>query len=81
VHIGHGFFAANNGVELPLLFATGALVLAFTGPGDYSLDRLLGLLWLSTPRHAWIAVAVAVAGALANFLVTRLAPASRTRAA
>lgn len=66
VHRGNGFFATSNGIELPLLYATGAFVLAFTGPGAYSFDALLGLLWLSTPTTAWIAIASAAVLASAN---------------
>ena len=39
VHLQHGFFAGNNGIELPLLYATSALIFAFTGYGRYALDR------------------------------------------
>src|SRR5438552_14827690 len=38
VHWQKGFFATSNGIELPLLYATTALILASTGPGAYSLD-------------------------------------------
>src|SRR2546428_6482061 len=70
VHFRNGFFAMNNGIELPLLYGAGALVLAFAGPGDYSLDRALGLSWLTSDRSAWIAIAVAVVVAALN-IVTR----------
>src|SRR4051812_41642431 len=43
VHWGHGLFAATNGIEVPLLYATGAVALALTGPGPLSLDTMLGL--------------------------------------
>jgi putative oxidoreductase len=62
IHVKNGFFATNDGFELPLLYAMGALTFAFTGPGGYSLDRVLGLLWLSNEQFAsraiWTAVAV-----------------------
>jgi putative oxidoreductase len=38
VHWSHGPFAAN-GYEYPLLLAVAAATLAFTGPGQFSLDR------------------------------------------
>jgi hypothetical protein len=64
IHVKNGFFAINDGIELPMLYAMGALVLTFTGPGGYSLDRVLGLLGLSNEQFAsraiWIAVAVGV---------------------
>ena len=47
VHWANGVFATSNGIEVPLLYATGAATLALTGPGRYSLDAWLGLapLW------------------------------------
>src|SRR5215218_8033419 len=38
VHWEHGLFAADNGIEVPLLYATAALGLALVGFGRYSLD-------------------------------------------
>jgi putative oxidoreductase len=71
VHWGHGVFAASNGIEMPLLYATGGLALALTGPGVYSLDALFGLEALWTPAVAWSAVGLGVAGGVANLLVRR----------
>lgn len=76
VHRPHGFFAASNGIEVPLLYATGALAIAVTGPGAYSLDALLGLQGLSSPRSAWIAIAVAVVLAIGNLAIRRPAAAA-----
>lgn len=70
-HRGHGFFAMNNGVELPLLYATGALFVAFGGPGVVSLDAILGLAWLWTSTYAWIAIGVAVVLAAGNLAMRR----------
>ena len=42
VHLSKGFFASNGGYEYPLLLAVAALTLAITGPGQISLDALLG---------------------------------------
>jgi putative oxidoreductase len=75
VHRAHGLFAMTNGVEVPLLYGAGALALALTGPGAWSLDALLGLESLSTPGIAWTAVALGVLGGFANLLVRR-APAT-----
>lgn len=47
VHWKNGFFAMGNGIELPFLYAAGALALAFAGAGTYSLDALLGLTFLN----------------------------------
>ena len=45
-HIGEGFFAADGGIELPLLLGSASLALALTGPGHLSADAALDL-----PRH------------------------------
>jgi putative oxidoreductase len=71
VHMRNGFFATNNGFELPMANATGAFLLAFTGPGTYSLDYFLGLLRFASGRNSWIAVGVAVLMGVANALVRR----------
>jgi len=49
VHLKNGFFAMGNGFELPFLYAVAAVALAFTGPGAFSLDALLGLTSLYQP--------------------------------
>jgi putative oxidoreductase len=71
VHRSGGLFAMTNGVELPLLYAAGAIALALTGPGAYSLDALLGLEALWAPVTAWTAIVVGVLGGAANLLVRR----------
>lgn len=74
VHLGNGLFAATNGVEVPLLYAAAAAALALTGPGTYSLDAIFGLVPAWTPGLRVLAVAVGVAGGLANLIVRRPAP-------
>jgi len=49
VHVKNGFFAADNGIELPFLYAVAAVGIAVTGAGAISLDGLLGLNSLFTP--------------------------------
>ena len=71
VHSGHGFFASNDGVEVPVLYITGALVVAFAGPGIYSLDRLLGLDSRLQQVPGWIALAVGMLAALGNLAMRR----------
>ncbi len=66
-HWGKGFFAESNGVELPLVYAATALVLAFAGPGRFSIDHALGL------DHAWpisagFAIFAAMLAALASLV-------------
>ena len=69
----HGVFAASNGVEVPLLYATGALALALTGPGRFSLDALLGISSFWTPAIVASVLAAGVAGGILN-LSLRHAP-------
>src|SRR3984893_14980023 len=45
VHWGKGFFLQTGGLEYNLVLGAGALAVAFTGPGDLSLDRSLGISW------------------------------------
>jgi putative oxidoreductase len=73
----NGFFAMNNGIELPLLYAAAGIALAFTGPGRYSLDSAVGLGGLSTPTVQVVALIVGALGALGTLLVRRPAPAAR----
>jgi putative oxidoreductase len=62
----HGVFATSNGIELPLLYATGAVVFALTGPGRFSLDALLGLGSLWTPAVIASVLAAGIAGGIIN---------------
>ena len=80
VHWKGGFFAQSGGIEVPFLYAAGAVVLALAGPGRFSADAVLGLEWLSTPTIAVAALVIGVAGALGN-LLTRRHPAPGTAAA
>ena len=69
VHWQHGLFATNNGVEVPLLYATTALGLALVGYGHYSVDTLLGIADRWTPAVTWIALGAGVVGALENVAI------------
>jgi putative oxidoreductase len=71
VHARNGMFAAANGIEMPLLYATGAAALALMGAGAYSLDWLLGLTALWTPAIAWGALALGVAGGAIGLVLRR----------
>ena len=71
VHRKTGFFATTNGIELPLLYTTGAIALALTGPGTFSLDALFGLGWLSTPALALTSIVVGAFGALGTLAIRR----------
>ncbi|MEO8560992.1 MAG: DoxX family protein [bacterium] len=71
VHWEHGLFAASNGIELPLLYATGALGIALAGAGPYSLDAFLGLTTLWTPKLVAAILAIGVFGGFGNLLMRR----------
>jgi putative oxidoreductase len=43
VHWKNGLWGQNGGFELALFYAVTAVALAFSGPGDYSLDNVVGL--------------------------------------
>ena len=71
VHLGHGWFAATNGPEVPILYATVAAAVALTGPGSYSGDAVFGLLPLWTPVVKLGAIAVGLVGGFANLAIRR----------
>ncbi|HEY7498707.1 MAG TPA: DoxX family protein [Vicinamibacterales bacterium] len=66
VHWQHGLFAQTNGIEVPLLYATAASALAFTGYGGFSLDYALGLGSIWTPGLTLAVLAAGLIGGLAN---------------
>jgi putative oxidoreductase len=76
VHWPNGLFAMNNGIEVPLLYATAAFGLALIGYGNYSLDAALGLSSLWTPAVSWGALAIGVLGGLGNVALRRPAHAA-----
>jgi len=69
VHKGSSFFASTNGVELPVLYIAGALAVVFAGPGQYSLDHLVGLDSISPHVTTWVAVAFGVVNGLCHLAV------------
>jgi len=71
VHWEHGLFASDNGIEVPLLYITGALVLVFAGYGRYSVDAILGLADRWTPALVAIVVGAGVLGGLVNAAIRR----------
>jgi putative oxidoreductase len=71
VHWQNGVFAMQNGIEVPLLYATGALAIALAGPGPFSLDALLGITSVWTPRIIALVLAIGVGGGIANLMVRR----------
>ena len=81
VHRPNGFFSMNNGVELPLLYATGAFGFALVGPGLFSLDGAFGWLGLTNPVSGWIAVVLAVIVAVVNVATRHVPHAAQPHAA
>jgi len=71
VHLRNGLFAATNGVEVPLLYATAVVGVALTGFGTFSLDAALGFATVWTPALIGLALAVGVIGGLANLLLRK----------
>jgi putative oxidoreductase len=78
VHWRNGLFASTNGVEVPLLFATGAVGVALIGFGSYSLDAALGLASYWTPGLIGLALLVGVLGGIANLLLRKSPPTTPT---
>ncbi len=62
VHAKNGFYAQKGGVELGVVYAAGAIGIAFAGPGRYSVDSALDLDILHDDRI----VALTVIGGLAG---------------
>jgi putative oxidoreductase len=78
VHRPYGFFATQNGVEMPVLYAAGAFALALTGFGAFSLDAAVGLTSLWTGRLVAMVLAIGVLGGAFNLVIRRVSPAERT---
>ncbi|CAM3414214.1 DoxX family protein [Kibdelosporangium persicum] len=56
----NGFWANRGGCEVPFVYGALAAVIAFSGPGEWSLDHALGLTW-----NLWWGVVALLAGVLA----------------
>ena len=69
VHWEHGLFAANNGIEVPLLYATAAVGFALAGFGQYSLDAWLGIGGFWTTPVTWAVLAGGVLGGILNLSI------------
>ena len=74
VHVGHGFFASNNGVELPLLYITAAVVVAVAGSGVFSLDHAFGLVAPLKQVPSWLVLGVGLLTALGSVAIRRHPP-------
>ena len=62
----NGFFNGNGGLEFPLTLATVAVAVAATGPGRFSIDRLIG--WDDNISGVWWGAGVAAAALAISFL-------------
>jgi len=71
VHVKNGFFATENGIELPFLYAVAALGIALTGGGAISLDRMLGLSFLLEPYVVTSLLVLAVLGSAVTLSMRR----------
>jgi putative oxidoreductase len=71
VHWPHGFYSTSNGFELPMAYASIAVLLAFMGFGAYSLDAVLGTTSLSTERNAVIAIVAGIVLGILTALMRR----------
>jgi putative oxidoreductase len=80
VHWPKGFFVSNGGFEYNLTLAAGALAVAFTGPGAFSLDRALGISWSGT-SWGFGALLLGVFGGAAELVTRKTAPAASTQQA
>ena len=73
VHLPKGFFLQNGGFEYTLALATGALAVAFTGPGGISADAALGIDW-SGPFWGFAALAIGLVGGGLQLMSRRSSP-------
>ena len=77
VHAKNGVWNTENGVELPLVYATVAASLAFAGAGAFSLDRLAG--WhLNGVAYGLGTLALGLAAGAAVLVFRRAAPAAES---
>lgn len=70
-NVANGLWAHMGGYEVALVYGVLGLVLALTGPGDYSLDALLGLDSWHGPMWALLAIGVAAVAATPPLLLRR----------
>ncbi|HEX3550989.1 MAG TPA: DoxX family protein [Candidatus Elarobacter sp.] len=71
VHLPNGFFASNNGYELPVVYAAVAAIFAFVGFGVYGLDATLGWASFWTAGLDWAFIGLGIVGGLVNLALRR----------
>ena len=76
VHLSKGFWVTSGGFEYNLVIAAAALALAFTGPGQYSLEAAEGMVLsgLAPGIAALLGGLVLAGGALLSRKVPATAP-------
>jgi putative oxidoreductase len=67
MHADNGFFATKGGLEYPAVLGLTAAALALTGPGELSVDRLLG----HRANRSWMRLALAVVPPAAASVILR----------
>jgi putative oxidoreductase len=80
VHLANGFWNGKRGYEFNLSLVVGAAALAFTGPGNYSLDKALGI-HLPEPLSLIVGTIALVAGVTATLLSRSPQPDTQTQTA
>ena len=77
-HWSRGFFNRDNGYEFPLALIAGVIAVLLLGPGEVSVDQVVGFA-LGGDVRAWL-VALGIAGGLATTALPRLFPGPATPA-
>jgi len=80
VHLQKGFWAANGGYELNLVYIAGALAAAFTSSSLLTLDSALGIAPFHTAAATWVFVILGFLGGLLTLVVRRLPAATKASA-
>ncbi len=72
-HVPNGFFAHKGGYEYTFILAGSALAVAFTGPGAFSIDQVVGISWPGA-FWGWAALLMGLVAGGVPLLGRRLEP-------